>query len=203
MNVTYRQGTKSDCRSIAELDYIAAGGAVEYLFRDLVPNMTATDVLTNGLEQDEYPHTYRSAIVAEHDDQIVGLALSYPAKFHCITDELKNFLPQDRLEHFHDFFSSRVDGSYLLDAICVHEQYQRNGIGKELLEHTIRKARSEGYDTLSLIVFADNTVAINFYFNNDFERVKSIDLKRNELLPHDGGCLLMKRDLNEEQYSRR
>ncbi|MCG8376501.1 MAG: GNAT family N-acetyltransferase, partial [Chlorobiales bacterium] len=169
LNVTYRQGKKSDCREIAELDYIASDGAVEYLFHDLVPNMTAVDVVSAGLEKDVYPHTYRSTYVAENDNQVIGMALSYPAKYHCISEELENFLPEDRLDHFRDFYSSRVEGSYLLDAICVYEKYRGEGVGKSLLEHTKNKALDEGYDELSLIMFSDNKNAIKFYRDNNFE----------------------------------
>ena len=192
MDVTYRQGRKDDCQEIAKLDYIASEGAIEYLFHDLVPNMTATEILSNGLAQDVYPHTFKSTIVAEHEDQIIGMALSYPAKFHCITEELTDFLPEDRLNHFRDFYSSRVEGSYLLDAICVYDTYKKKGIGKALLEHTKKKALGEGYSELSLIVFSDNKNAIRFYKDNKFEHVKTIDLKPHQLIPHDGGCLLMK-----------
>lgn len=192
VNVAYRQGRKNDCHEISVLDYIASDGALEYLFHDLVPNLTATELLSNGLEQDVYPHTFKSTIVAENEHGIIGMALSYPAEFHCITEELKRFLPEDRLEHFKDFYSSRVEGSYLLDAICVYDKYRGQGIGKSLLEHTKKKALDEGYNELSLIVFSDNKNAIKFYSDNKFENVKSIDLKTHPLIPHNGGCLLMK-----------
>ena len=192
MHVTYRQGRKSDCHEIARLDSIAAGGALEYLFHDLVPNMTATELVAGNLEQDVYPHSFKSAIVAENENQVIGLALSYPAKFHCITEELTNSLPADRLEHFRDFFSSRVEGSYLLDALSVDDKYRKQGIGKALLERTKEKALDEGYNELSLIVFSDNINAIKFYRENKFEHVKSIALKPHKLIPHDGGCSLMK-----------
>lgn len=192
MDVTYRQGRKEDCQEIAKLDYIAADGAIEYLFHDLVPSMTATEILANGLAQDVYPHTFKSTIVAEYENQIIGMALSYPAKFHCITDELKSFLPEDRLAHFKDFYSSRVEGSYLLDAIAVDNKYRQKGIGKALLERTRKKALDEGYSELSLIVFADNKTAISFYNANSFKYVKAIDLKSHKLIPHESGCILMK-----------
>ena len=192
MNLNYRQGKKDDSQRIAKLDYIASAGAVEYLFHDLVPGLSAIQLLSKGLEKDEYPHTFRSCIVAESDQKIVGMALSYPAEFHCITDELVSFLPADRLERFREFYSSRVEGSYFLDAMSVEEKYRGAGIGKALLERTKVKACSEGYAELSLIVFADNTRAIGLYEHNGFERVKNIELEPHKLIPHEGGCILMK-----------
>ena len=49
MNLNYRQGKKDDSQRIAELDHIASGGAVEYLFHDLVPGLSAIQLLSNGL----------------------------------------------------------------------------------------------------------------------------------------------------------
>lgn len=191
MNVSYREGKKEDCHRIAEFDYIASDGVVEYLFHDLIPNISAIEILSDGLEQDVYPHTYRSCIIAESNKQIVGMTLSYPAQYHCITEELINFLPLDRLERFREFYSSRVKGSYYLDAMCVDEIYQGKGIGKSLLEHTKIKAGSEGYRELSLIVFADNERAIGLYEKQGFKNVKHIKLEPHRLIPHDGGCILM------------
>jgi len=191
MNVSYREGKKGDCYRIAELDYIASDGAVEYLFHDLIPGLSALQLLSNGLEQDEYPHTFRSCIVAESRQEIVGMALSYPAEYHRITDELVNFLPADRLERFCEFYSSRVEGSYFLDAMSVEEKYRGLGIGKALLEKTKAKASIEGYVELSLIVFADNTRAITLYEHSGFRRVKNVELEPHHLIPHEGGCILM------------
>jgi len=191
MNLNYRQGKREDSQRIAELDYIASDGVVEYLFHDVVPGLSALQLLSTGLEQDEYPHTFRSCIVAESDQEIVGMALSYPAEHHCITDELATFLPADRLERFREFYSSRVEGSYFLDAMSVEENYRGLGIGKALLDKTKVKASSEGYGELSLIVFADNTRAINLYEHSGFKRVKNIELQPHQLIPHEGGCILM------------
>ncbi|WP_444944942.1 GNAT family N-acetyltransferase [Microbulbifer sp. ZKSA006] len=195
MHVNYKQGTQADCQRIAELDYIASEGAVEYLFHDLIPDCSALQLLYNGLKQDVYPHTFRSAIVAELDENIIGMALSYPAHYHCITDQLENFLPADRLERFREFYSSRVEGSYFLDAICVDKPHQGLGIGQSLLHHIKEKAGNEGYSELSLIVFADNSRAINFYEKQGFNAVKSITLEPHPLIPHKDGCLIMRAEI--------
>ena len=191
-NVKYRAARKEDSYRIAELDYIASGGASEYLFHDLVPHSTPVQIVAYGLENDFYPHSFRSAIVAELNNEIVGMALSFPAEFHCINDEMKKFFPPDRLAHFKAFFSARVDNSYLIDAICVDKEYRNKGIGEKLLAKTIEKARKEGFSILSLLVFKDNHKAINFYKKHGFMTVREVELKEHELIPHKGGCLLMK-----------
>lgn len=193
--IIFRDARKEDSRRIAELDNIASEGALDFLFHGLVPGMTPVQMVANGLENDHYPHSYRSVIVAEHNSDVVGMSLSFPSRYHAITDELRSFLPPDRLEHFRDFFSSRVEDSYFLDALAVDERYRNRGIGTELVNVTAKRARKEGFKTLSLISFADNARALGLYRKIGFTMVKHIDLKPHEFIRHEGGCLLMKYDI--------
>ena len=195
MEILYREGQKADIKILAELDYIASDGAVEFLFHDLVPGVSAVQLVASGLEQDVYPHSYGSAIVAELNHHVIGMALSFPATYHQITPEMRDFFPADRLEHFKDFFSARVDGSFFLDVLCVLTGYQHKGIGSRLIELTKSKAQTEGYNSLSLIVFADNVGAQRLYQRHGFEVVRSIELQPHSLIPHQGGCLLMRANL--------
>ena len=190
--ITYRVGRKDDCLRIAELDNIASGGAIEYLFRDLIPGMTPVEIIALNLEQDSYPHTFRNVILAEYKAQILGMALSFPAKYHTITRQMRRFFPAERLRHFKQFFSTRVEGSYYLDALCVDANYRKIGIGDKLIDLTKTKAGHEGFDTLSLIAFADNTIALHLYEQKGFSMVDRIELKPHRLIPHQGGCVLMK-----------
>ena len=192
MNVIYRAARKEDSYRIAELDYIASGGASEYLFHNLVPNSTPIQIIAYGLDKDYHPNSYRNVIVAETNNEIIGMSLSFPAHHHQITKEMRSFFPPKRLEHFKEFFSARVDDSYLVDAICVDEKYRNRGIGCALLKKTFEKAHNEGFSMLSLIVFADNHNAIKFYEGHGFATVRKINLREHSLIPHKGGCLLMK-----------
>ncbi|ESA33677.1 gcn5-related n-acetyltransferase [Leptolyngbya sp. Heron Island J] len=195
MEVLYRAGQKTDVKTLAELEDIASGGAVEFLFHDLMPGVSAVQFVASGLEQDVYPHSYRSAIVAELNHHVIGMALSFPATYHQITPEMRDLFPPDRLEHFQDFFSARVEGSFFLDALCVLTDYQHKGIGSRLIELTKSKAQTEGYNSLSLIVLADNIGAQRLYQRHGFESVRSIELHPHPLMPHQGGALLMRANL--------
>lgn len=108
---------------------------------------------------------------------------------------MRSFFPAERLAHFKNFFSTRVEGSYFLDALCVDEEYRNRGIGNKLISLTKTKAQKEGYNLLSLIVFADNINAQRLYQKNGFEIVKKIELRSHKLLPHEGGCFLMKSNI--------
>jgi ribosomal protein S18 acetylase RimI-like enzyme len=192
MEIKYRPGEKKDCAKLAELINIASDGVVEYLFHGLVPGMTPVQVIAHNHENDNYPHSYKSAIVATDKNDIAGMALSYPSSYHKITDDMRSFFPADRLEHLSAFYSSRVDNTWFLDALCVIESHRRCSIGENLISLTKEKAIENGYNALSLIVFADNTLAIPVYERTGFEIVQRVELRGNEFINHEDGCLLMK-----------
>ena len=50
-----------------------------------------------------------------------------------------------------------------MDNLCVHWDYRRKGIGKQLFEAACRMASSDGAETLELVVWSFNENAIRFY----------------------------------------
>ena len=189
--IKYRSGEKRDCAKLAELINIASGGIVEYLFHDLVPGTTPVQVVAHNLESENSPYSYRSAVVAEEENDVIGIALSFPSSYHKITNTMRNYFPADRLEHLRQFYASRIENSWLLDALCVIESHRRQGIGERLISLTKEKAIENRCRTLSLITFADNALAIPFYKRTGFEIVEKVELRGNEFIKHEGGCLLM------------
>jgi ribosomal protein S18 acetylase RimI-like enzyme len=105
---------------------------------------------------------------------------------------MTNFFPEERLEHLTHFFSARVDHSLLLDTLCVDKEFRGKGIGTQLISLTKKKAEENDFDILSLIVLADNFSAQRLYKRCGFEVAINVDLKSHELIPHEGGCILMK-----------
>jgi GNAT superfamily N-acetyltransferase len=196
MEIKYRPGEKRDCTKLAELINIASGGVVEYLFHDLIPGMTPTQVVAHNLENVDSPYSYQSAIVAEEENEVIGISLSFPSSYHKITNTMRTYFPSDRLEHLRHFYASRVGNSWLLDALCVIETHRRKGIGEKLISLTKEKAVQNGRKALSLIAFADNALAIPFYKHTGFEIVERVELEENEFIQHHGGCLLMKCEIS-------
>ena len=197
MSIQYRTGRKADCARIAQLINIASGGVIAYMFNGLVPNQAPTEIIAHNLKQDREPYSYKNVIVAEDGGEIVGMALSFPADYHQIIDEMRQFFPKERLAHLQYFYAARVENSLFLDALCVDEAFRRKGIGGQLIVLTKQKARRSGYDWLSLIVFTDNHAAKRAYYKSGFEVVEKVILQPHERIPHEGGCLLMKCPISE------
>ncbi len=197
MDITYRTSREADCLRMAEMINIASGGVVEFLFHDLTPELTPVQIVAHNLENSPGAHTYKNAIVAETEDRVVGMALSFPSHFHEITAEMRQYFPPDRLEHLGDFYAARVEDSFFLDALCVDQRQRGNGIGGKLISLTKKKAKQSDFDTLSLVVFADNTAALSVYYHHGFEIVAPVELNSHERIPHKGGCFLMKSRIDD------
>ena len=191
MDIIYRDGQKEDCAALAEFVSIASGGVIDFLFHDLIPGKTPLEIERNGLEKEDMPRSYENTIVAEKDGRLIGGALSIPSRHHRITEEMRAFFPEDRLAHLTHLFSSRVENSLLLDALCTDENNRGQGVGTRLIALTRRKAIDAGFKLLSLIVFADNTNALRLYKHCGFEVVEKIEVEPHALIPHVGGCFLM------------
>jgi len=192
MEISYRNGRNEDCAILARFVNMASEGVIEYLFHDLIPDMTPVQMVTHNLSAENSYYSFKNAIVAEYSQNLIGASLSYPSRFHQITEEMKRFLPENRLEHFKYFFSSRVEDSLFLNALCVDERFRGKGIGTQLIALTKKKAKEEGFKALSLMVLADNTDAQSLYARCGFKTVAAVELKSHDLIPHEGGCLLLK-----------
>ena len=56
MEVSFRNGRKEDCTVLAELVSIASEGFIEFLFHDLISDVTPFQMVAHNLESDESPY---------------------------------------------------------------------------------------------------------------------------------------------------
>lgn len=195
MDIIYRSARKEECFELAKSINETAGGILDFLYHGLFPGRTTVELVAAFLADGDRYDSYTSITVAESENKIVGLVSSYPAKFHGIDPEMEDFFPKERLNALSDFFGSRIEDSYYLSAIYVDEQFRGQGIGSSLIAITKKKAKALGYRQLTLLVMADNEPALRVYAKNGFKKVKHVELKPNEFIPHKGGVYLLASDV--------
>jgi ribosomal protein S18 acetylase RimI-like enzyme len=193
--ISYRMAEVSECETLAEMINMASGGVVDFLFHDLVPEMTPVRIIAGNLARGGAAHSYENAHVAVYNKRVVGMALAFSADYHAIGTDMRAFFPGERLAHMEDFYNARVEGSLLLDALFVAADFRNRGVGHRLIEQVRARAAAAEYESVSLIVFADNETALRLYRRQGFETVRQVDVAPHELIPHQGGCLLMKCDI--------
>jgi len=77
----------------------------------------------------------------------------------------------------------------------VNPAWRRKGVGVRLVEAVIAEAKRQGFRSVTLHVWADNTRAIAFYRVLGFRSVRRANIPWHPELPHVGGSLLFRLNL--------
>jgi ribosomal protein S18 acetylase RimI-like enzyme len=189
--VIYRPARKEDCPRLGELIGVAGRGMLEYLLDGLVPGRSAADIAAHDLAENQRHHSFCNATVAEAGGAVMGMALSFESRFHGITDDMRRFIPAERLTPLESFYSTRIQESLYLDTLAVDSALRGRGVGTVLLQMTKQKALALGCKSVSLIVLANNLNARRLYERQGFVDVKKVPMKGVSFLPADSAALLM------------
>jgi GNAT superfamily N-acetyltransferase len=198
VQITYRMARPDDRRDIARLMCIAGGGIYEFLFDDLIPFVTALDLLSNGIGGEHYPISHRNCCVASLGDDggIIAAANIFPA------DMLKQdhyvLFGSERHDHIRPMLELQDWGSMFLNSLAVGDAHRGSGIGATLLGWAESRTVEAGYDRLSLHVWADNIGAVKFYEARRFVQVGIARIPAHPRLPHNGGSILMRHAISAD-----
>lgn len=189
--IIYRMARSDDSGELARYMCIAGGGVYEFLFDDLIPFVTAVDLLSAGIGGERYPVSWRNCRVAAlgDDGAIVAAANVFPADL--LKDDNYALLGSERHDHIRPMLELQDWGSMFLNSLAVGGAYRGSGIGAQLLGWAETRATEAGYDRLSLHVWADNISAVNFYTRRGFIEVGVAGIPPHPRLPHNGGSILM------------
>jgi ribosomal protein S18 acetylase RimI-like enzyme len=191
----YRTAHLTESLDVARFIRVAGGGLYEFLFDDLVPLLSADELLAIAIASDNDPVSYRNCHVAidEGSGNILGTANAFPADL--LRDPSYGLLPSERAEHIRPMLRLQDWGSMFLNALAVDDQYRGRGIGSCLLDWALAHARELGLPRLSLHVWADNFAAREYYRARGFIDIGVADIALHPRLPHQGGSVLMSRSL--------
>ena len=126
---------------------------------------------------------------------ITALYAFLTIRFEDTSPEMRSFLPEEKLEQFKEFYESRIDNSLLINAMFVSKDFRCNGISTCFISLVKVKAKSLGFDKLSLFVLKDNLNAQKVYYSNGFKIAKEIKLKDAIKINHKDGIYLMDCDI--------
>lgn len=189
--ITYRMARPDESGELARYMCMAGGGVYEFLFDDLIPFLSAINLLSAGIGGERYPVSYRNCCVAAlgGDGGIVAAANVFPADL--LKDDNYMLLGSERHDHIRPMLELQDWGSMFLNSLAVSDAYRGSGIGAKLLGWAEDRAAQAGYERLSLHVWADNISAVNFYTTRGFAEVGVAGIPTHPRLPHNGGSILM------------
>lgn len=188
--VKLRDGNASDCKIIAELINTSAEGAAEYLFAGVNSTTAPIEYLATLLKQEVY-YSYANTIVAEVEDKVVAMALSFPSAGLKLLPQMQTQYSAQQLLYIQSFVDNKIAESWHLDALCVLPRYRNCGIGGRLLAAVKTKAREYNFESISVFVFGSNEAAFRFYRRYGFDHRADINTPAQEFLRAKNGLRLM------------
>ncbi|WEX78773.1 GNAT family N-acetyltransferase [Sinorhizobium numidicum] len=165
-----RPAARSDAAELAILIDIASRGFAAWLWYGGVLSGAAETAFEHGrnrLRQETGLGTWRDAVVAVVDDEIVGASVSYgiDASIHDIEPKHAVLVPLLGLQ-------TKAVGHWFIDSLGVYRHHRGKGIGRALLQHEITRA---GSAPVSLITESHNEKAQALYRLNGFEEVARVE----------------------------
>ncbi|MBP3454633.1 MAG: GNAT family N-acetyltransferase [Alistipes sp.] len=169
--IATRRATVDDCDFIARAVMAAFG---DDLCRRLCNGADRRDILdtfTHIISRPDTQYSYRNTLVATIDGIVVGAVCGYDGGR---LDELRRpvfALLRERFTEVPLFEEDETQaGEFYLDSIGVDPLYRGCGVGERLLRDMTAMAKSEGADTVALLVDRDNPSAERLYTRVGFRR---------------------------------
>lgn len=185
--LTLRPARRGEARVAARLMQIAADGMADYTWSTLAePGDDLLDVGEQRLARIGAPMSFENATFAELDGMMLGFAVPDGDVPVAGPDADPVLAPLMELEQPNSFY---------ICALAVFEKRRGIGIGSVLLRAAERMAASQGFDTMSLIVFEQNVGALKLYQRAGYEEVARRPLIPHPLLRFTGDALLVAKKL--------
>lgn len=175
--VKIRPAQKQDCRIIAELALIAGEGIPAFFWaQSRTEDQSLIDVGASRAENSDVNFSFTNTLVATLDENVVAMVLGYVLPEPDPDEDLQNvpdfIRPLIELEHL-------VTGSFYINMLATFAEHRGRGIGCQLMNEAIAKAKRQGCTSVSLQVFEQNTQALNLYLRMGF------DIKADRIvIPH-------------------
>jgi ribosomal protein S18 acetylase RimI-like enzyme len=185
---TIRSACSYDAEPLAKLIDIAGEGIPSWFWGQ----QCAEDQqpLEFGAERAKRPtggFSFTNALLAERNDQPLGMVLSYAV------DDAPEDDPEDLPAPFAPFvvLEKLSVGTWYVNALAVFPGCRNQGLGTQLLTAVENLARENGADAISIQVFGQNTDAVRLYRRRGYEFAASAPVRLHPCQPYYSGDVLL------------
>ena len=191
-----RQAESSDAESLAKLINLAGEGIPNWLWtRACVEGQTPLEIGTLRAKRKTGGFSYTHAMVAEPHGYPIGMVLSY-AITEAPTED-----PDDLPAPIAPFVALEKlsVNTWFINALAVFAEGQNQGYGSQLLAAAENLARANGFDRMSIQVYAQNIGAVRLYARHGYKQVASDPVRLHPSPPYyTGDVLLLMKSLSDE-----
>ena len=191
-----RQAESSDAESLAKLIDLAGEGIPNWLWtRACVEGQTPLEIGIERAKRKNGGFSYTNALVSVAGGTPIGMVLSYP-----IT-EAPTENPDDLPPPIAPFVALEKlsVNTWFINALAVFATGQNRGVGSQLLAAAENLARTNGFNKMSIQVYAQNTGAVRLYARHGYTQVASDPVRLHPSPPYyTGEVLLLMKPLSDE-----
>lgn len=191
--LSIRPARLSDAPVLAALNLLAGGGVYQFLYDDRPGEPGAAELMARSVLSADGALSWTRALVAEIGGQVAG-GLTHQPYDAMPPAGVEATVPADRTALVAPIQAMGAPGSWFINTIAAGDRFAGRGVGRALLAAADAVARRDGYDRLSLRVFADNTGAIRLYEKTGFTVAGSVDVPHHDRFSRPGGVWLMVRE---------
>lgn len=184
--ITIRPAERNDSGDIARLFLISSDGLAEYIWSRLAePGQPLEEIGRARYARDGVAFSYQNCHVAESDGRVVGMVHSFPMEGDEDAEPESDpvLKPYSELEDY---------GSLYISGLALFGPYRNKGLGTQLHDAAVNRARALRLPRLSLICFERNEGAMRLY-----RRLGYREIDRRPIVPHpslhypDGDAILL------------
>lgn len=194
----YRPATPADARKIAELIALSSDGVAVIEWQQESQQRARGDTLDIGAEtyaKDEGCYSYTNCTMAEADNEIAGMLLTFPMPRDCQPRTQRQRPQANDTNVFAPYMYLEEPNSWYICGVATFKQYRGLGIGQHLMQLAEQQARQHGYPKLSLVAFEQNARVVQWYQRLGYAVVDQAPVIPHPLIPYTGNALLMTRSI--------
>jgi len=196
--VRVRSATECDIADLAYVLMVASGGVMEAIYHEAMPGQGAKQVIERLFSRVGASTALANCWIAEYEGQAVGGLNAFSlALFDA--EPPNPWLRVDRhslLTPFRALFNDvGCDEAYYVRAVAVYSKFRGLGVGDALMAQAHNDTRINRFSRTCLAVFADNTLAVEFYRRLGYTEVARHPAPTHRLMRYQGDTLLLVREL--------
>lgn len=189
----YRPARSADSRFIAEMLDMSSDGVALIEWEEEArgaDGQSALDIGAALYESEDGDYSYRNCWIAEAGGQPVGMLLSFPMQARDPTDTVAP-PPFDGSDIFAPYKYLEAPDTWYICGVAVLQNHRGQGVGRALMQIAREQALKQGYDQLSLVVFEENTPAVQLYKSLGYKTIARAPIVPHPLIRCGGDALLM------------
>ena len=193
-NYQIRPAREEDARKIAELVAISSSGiaTIEWQKQAELEDCTALDVGERIYRISQPGYSYLSTTIIDLGGEIAGMLLSFAIP-NSSPRNPDNRPGADHENVFAPYLYLEEPNSWYICGIAFYPQHRRKGLGTKLMSLANQQAIDNGFKTLSLVAFEQNSESVRLYQRLGYKIIDWAPIVHHPVIPYQGNACLMTR----------